>query len=87
MAGKYYESESMDSLIKAVINYRTELRDQYKILLNAAKVCAATMGNDAVSSRHISELMEALKYLDKTNDIAEEVIKSLIEDKAKADDI
>ena len=83
----FYNKSSMETLIKAVKEYRGELETNYKVLQNAANVCDLAMGNDALSARHIKELQEALTYLDKVAKIAEEVEKALVKDKAEADDI
>lgn len=83
MAG-HMEIESLDTLIKAVQTYQTELQTNRQILVNAANVCDAAMGSDDIVKKHIARLNEALGELDKTATLAEEVAEALIEDRRKA---
>ena len=83
MAG-HMEIESLDTLIKAVQTYQTELQMNRQILVNAANVCDAAMGSDDIVKKHIARLNEALGELDKTATLAEEVAEALIEDRRKA---
>lgn len=76
----HLETDSLQTLIKAVENYREELEVNKKILVNAADVCDAAMGSDDIAKKHIAKLNEALGELDKTSKIAEEVAKALKED-------
>lgn len=84
---EYYDSEVMGNLIKAVREYQDDLATNYQILSNAANVCDVAMGSDAVSARHIANLYDALEYLSKTAQVAEDVALALISDKSEADDI
>lgn len=76
----HLETDSLQTLIKAVENYREELEVNKKILVNAADVCDAAMGSDDIAKKHIAKLNEALGELDKTSSLAEEVAKALKED-------
>ncbi|MFR8038667.1 MAG: hypothetical protein ACLU5E_01675 [Anaerovoracaceae bacterium] len=76
----HLETDSLQTLIKAVENYREELEVNKKILVNAADVCDAAMGSDDIAKKHIAKLNEALGELDKTSKLAEEVAKALKED-------
>ena len=86
MAG-HMEIESLDTLIKAVQTYQTELQMNRQILVNAANVCDAAMGSDDIVKKHIARLNEALGELDKTATLAEEVAEALIEDRRKASEV
>lgn len=81
---EYTEIESLDILIKAVQDYHETLEINRKILINAANVCDAAMGSDAIAQKHIAQLNETLKELEKTAKIASEVATALIEDKIRA---
>lgn len=83
----FYDSEALGNLIKAVQEYKNDLATNYQILSNAANVCDVAMGSDAVSAEHIAKLYEALEYLNKTAQIAEDVAQVLIADKVEADSI
>jgi serine phosphatase RsbU (regulator of sigma subunit) len=85
--GKHMEIASLDILIKAVQNYREELLANKKILVNAANVCDAAMGSDAIVKKHIAQLNEALAELDKTAELAASVAEELMKDRQKAIDI
>ena len=76
----HLETDSLRTLIKAVENYKEELEVNKKILINAADVCDAAMGSDDIAKKHIAKLKEALRELDKTSTLAEEVAKALEED-------
>ncbi len=78
------EIESLDILIKAVQEYQTDLATNKQILLNAANVCDAAMGNDAIAQKHIARLNETLEELQKTAQIAADVASALIEDRRRA---
>ena len=62
---EHTEIESLDILIKAVQEYQTDLATNKQILLNAANVCDAAMGSDAIAQKHIARLNETLE--DRTN--------------------
>lgn len=78
------EIESLDILIKAVQEYQTDLATNKQILLNAANVCDAAMGSDAIAQKHIARLNETLEELQKTAQIAADVAAALIEDRRRA---
>lgn len=78
------EIESLDILIKAVQEYQTDLSTNKQILLNAANVCDAAMGSDAIAQKHIARLNETLEELQKTAQIAADVAAALIEDRRRA---
>lgn len=78
------EIESLDILIKAVQEYQTDLATNKQILLNAANVCDAAMGSDAIAQKHIARLKETLEELQKTAQIAADVAAALIEDRRRA---
>ena len=80
----YTEIESLDILIKAVQEYQTDLATNKQILLNAANVCDAAMGSDAIAQKQIARLNETLEELQKTAQIAADVAAALIEDRRKA---
>lgn len=80
----YLEIESLDKLIKAVQVYQEELQTNRQILINAANVCDAAMGNDDIARKHIARLNEALEKLKRTAQIASDVAEALIEDKRRA---
>lgn len=80
----YTEIESLDILIKAVQEYQTDLATNKQILLNAANVCDAAMGSDAIAQKHIARLNETLEELQKTAQIAADVAAALIEDRRRA---
>lgn len=80
----HLEIDSLNSLIKAVQNYREELEVNKKILINAADVCDAAMGSDDIAKKHIAKLHEALNELDKTAQMAENVAEELIADRNRA---
>ena len=79
--------EALDKLIKAVQDYQEELSKNRTILNNAANVCDAAMGKDAIAQKHIARLHEALEELQKTSDLARDVAASLIEEKRRAIDV
>lgn len=78
------EIEALDTLIKAVQEYREKLSENRLILTNASNLCDQAMGNDAISQKHISALNNAIEELDKTSEIVIKVAKALEEDKQKA---
>lgn len=80
----YVEIESLDTLIKAVQTYLEQLQANRQILENAAVVCDAAMGSDAIAQKHIGRLNEALVELKKTEEIAAEVAVALVEDRRRA---
>ena len=53
--------ESLEILIKAVQDYQNDLQLNRQILVNAANVCDAAMGNDDIAKKHIARLYEALE--------------------------
>lgn len=81
---EHTEIESLDILIKAVQEYQTDLATNKQILLNAANVCDAAMGSDAIAQKHIARLNETLEELQKTAQIAADVAAALIEDRRRA---
>lgn len=81
---EHTEIESLDILIKAVQEYQTDLATNKQILLNAANVCDAAMGSDAIAQKHIARLNETLEELEKTAQIAADVAAALIEDRRRA---
>lgn len=83
----HLETNSLQTLIKAVENYREELEVNKKILVNAADVCDSAMGSDDIAKKHIAKLNEALGELDKTSRLAEEVAKTLKEDLRMAQNV
>ena len=83
----YTEIESLDTLIKAVQEYQVELATNKQILHNAANVCDAAMGSDAIVQKHIARLNKTLEELQKTAQIAEDVANALIEDRQRAIDV
>ena len=56
--------ESLDILIQAVDAYQAELETNRLILTNAANVCDAAMGSDAIAQKHIGRLYETLEELE-----------------------
>ncbi len=81
---EYMEIESLETLIKAVQDYQDDLYSNRQILVNAANVCDAAMGNDDIAKKHIAKLYEALEKLKKTSEIASDVAEALLEDKRRA---
>lgn len=80
----FVDIDSLNTLIKAVQNYQEELETNRLILLNAANVCDAAMGSDAIAQKHISRLYTALEELQKTAQLAENVASALVEDRRLA---
>lgn len=78
--------ESLDILIQAVDAYQAELETNRLILTNAANVCDAAMGSDAIAQKHIGRLYETLEELAKTAQIAANVAEALREDRSRAID-
>ena len=78
---KMLETDSLDILIKAVQDYQSELDTNRQILINAANICDEAMGNDEISRKHITQLNEALKELEKTSMIVSNVADTLIRDR------
>ena len=83
---RYVEIESLETLINAINKYQADLQTNYRILVNAANVCDAAMGSDAIAQKHISNLNNALQQLSKTADIAAQVAAKLKAEKQKAID-
>ena len=83
----FYVVESMNSLINAVGEYKQDLLDNYKILIDAANACDVAMGSDALSARHIARLNDALVSLSNAITLTEEVMQQLIQSKHDADEI
>ena len=81
------EIESLDLLIQAVQEYQVELETNKQILMNAANVCDAAMGSDAIAKKHIARLNDTLEELKKTSQIAANVAAALIEDRRRAIDV
>ena len=81
------EIESLDLLIQAVQEYQVELETNKQILMNAANVCDAAMGSDAIAQKHIARLNDTLEELKKTSQIAANVAAALIEDRRRAIDV
>ena len=79
--------EALDKLIKAINDYQGELSKNRQILKNAANVCDAAMGSDAIAKKHIARLNEALEELKKTSDLARDVAAALVEEKRRAIDV
>lgn len=84
---KHLDIESLDILIKAVQDYQTDLATNRQILMNAATVCDAAMGSDAIAQKYIARLNETLDELDKTAQIAADVAAELIRDRKLAIDV
>ena len=80
----HLEIESLDKLIAAVREYQNDLAVNRQILINAANVCDAAMGSDAIAQKHIPKLYAALDELSKTSQIAADVTEALIKDRARA---
>lgn len=81
------DTEALEKLIKAVNVYREELEKNRQILENAANVCDAAMGNDAIAKKYIAQLKEALEELKKTSDLASDVAVALVKEKRRAIDV
>lgn len=79
--------EDLQALLKAINEYRGDLEKNFIILRNAANVCDDTMGSDDLSKRHIANLEEALKELNKAAQIAEEAAQAVIKAIDKYDSI
>lgn len=79
--------EDLQTLQKAITEYKGILDENFAILRNAANACDATMGSDELSRRHIGNLEEALKELTHATQIAEEAIGAVNEAIADYDDI
>ena len=81
---EYIEIESLEKLIKAVQDYQYDLYSNQQLLVNAANVCDAAMGNDDIAKKHIARLHEALEKLKRTSQIASDVAEALLENKRRA---
>lgn len=86
MAAQQLSPESLQRLIRAVEKYQEELESNRQILLNAAYVCDAAMGSDAIVQKNIGRLMTALEELQKASQQAEEAALDLREDYRRAMD-
>ena len=82
--GAKYEIVAMDRLIAAVQKYQEDLDVNRKILVNAACVCDAAMGSDAIVKKQIGNLNNALEELAATAKIASRVAEALKKDRAAA---
>ena len=80
------DTEALAMLIKSVNNYKDSLNTNRQILINAANVCNATMGNDEISKAHIKRLKKALEKLEKTAELAGEVATLLMIEKQTAEE-
>ena len=80
----HLEIEALETLINAVYHYQEELQTNRQILLNAASVCDAAMGNDDIAKKYIARLNESLVELQKTSQLAADISEALIRDKARA---
>lgn len=79
----HLDTESLDILIKAVRTYQEELQTNRQILINAANVCDAAMGNDDIIRKYIARLNGALEKLKRTAQMASDVAEALIEEKRR----
>lgn len=79
--------EDLQTLQKAIVEYKGVLDENFAILRNAANACDATMGSDELSRRHIGNLEEALKELTKATRIAEDAVNAVTQAIADYDDI
>lgn len=71
--------DDLQSLLKAINDYKADLAQNYQILVNAANVCDVAMGSDEISKRHINNLNEALKELKSAAEVAEEATQAVIQ--------
>lgn len=85
--GQTLEIESLETLINAVNKYQDDLQTNYQILANAANVCDAAMGSDAIAQKHIANLNNALLQLSKTTKIVAQVAAELRTEKQEALDL
>lgn len=72
--------EALETLINAVEKYQEELEENKNKLINASNICDQAMGSDAISKKHIAALNNAIKELEKTSKIAENVAVALKDD-------
>ena len=72
--------EALKTLIDAVKDYQEKLEENKNKLINASNICDQAMGSDAISKKHIAALNNAIKELEKTSKIAENVAVALKKD-------
>lgn len=87
MANGKLKVESIEQLIKAVENYQEQLRQYCSVLNGAGNICNTVMGNDNISKKYIENLENTVIQLQGLNDMADDIINSLIREKNEAIDI
>ena len=81
MTSGQIDTEAIRELIRAVNEYREEIYENRRFLLNAANVCDQAMGSGPISQKKIARLEEALEVLDcATETIIDEAVEILRRD-------
>lgn len=79
--------DSLDTLIKAMENYYSELGNSYMIIFNSIDAFSYAMSEDDLSKRLINDMADSLEYLEKSIKEASNVLASLKKEKQRIIDI